>query len=380
MGCRKNSPGKPCCETEPCPSECDVFFDEPYHDITFTFNGIANTVRIYKGVSFPCNYIGSICYVEDSTVETYVCVDELILPSSIAAVTCPTCDSTIVEYTEYPFSYTTFESGRPEYSYLQTRERRSYKLFQWRKRRYTVSVSLRQLSGTAMRLQVSITTEERIRYTYSDCNKYSHRKITVPSCPDRTCTFADGVLTCDVDWTTPPEPTIGPWISDGEVSEPPDPQDPFGEGCPAATAWPFSDYVLDRAFPYVCPDTTTFDTVTIRSFVCAGNWGTTDSTFNQRIGERCCEGAEASSSADSYLVQSVDYFSLPLECNDLCGATPVYRDTPRPEDGLPSGDLAGGSVEDPNIILPDVTAGCESTLTKTRNFIGKPATFNATIC
>jgi hypothetical protein len=378
VGCRKNSPGEPCCDS--CPTTCTEALPS-YYDVSVTFNGITKVVRIYQMAGL-CNFVGSICWEDESTIQTYVCLTESVMPQTIEAVTCPTCNTDIIEYTEYPFGYTTFEPGRPEYSYLQTRARGSYKMFQWRKRRYTLSVVLRQIAGTSMRLQVSILTEERIRYTYSECNKYSYRKITVPACPDRTCVFADGVLTCDVDWTTPPEPTLGPWIGDGAVSEATDPQDPFGDGCPAATAWPYSDYFVDRGPLYTCPDTTTPGTVTIRFVRCNNNesWGITDNTFPTSIGEQCCDGVMPGTNTDSFLVQEINYFSEPLECDDLCGETPVYRETPTPEDGVPTDDIEGGPFEDPNIILPEESDDCESTLTKTRSLIARPATFNATIC
>ena len=88
---------------------------------------------------------------------------------------------------------------------------------------------------------------------------------------------------------------------------------------------------------------------------------------------------------DTYLAQSMRYYSLPLECDDLCGTTPVYRDTPEPEDGLPVGDIAGGTTTDtdctPECGVPafGVISGT-GTMPRTRAYIAKAATFNATIC
>lgn len=384
-----------CCDA--CPPACTSVLPG-YYDVSITFNGITKVVRITQ-VSNLCNYFGMLCW-EDATTQdgSYVCTFES--DTTIPPVTCPTCDLTILEYTEYPFSYRTFEHGRPEYWYHQGRTRASYKLFRWKKRRYQVYVNLTQISGTSMRLSVEINTEERVRFTESSCIKFAYRKITVPACPDRTCTYADGVLTCDVDWTSPPSPTAGPWFDDGTITAP-DPQDPFASGCSAYPNWLYSTYATEQAFPN-CPEGAYTSNSASNRFAGCGSsqvWGTTDVPGTMLTGEFCVHGSpnvclrpemitaygNCDDQEDTYLAQSMTYYSLPLECTALCGAKPVYRDTPKPEDGLPSGDIAGGTTTDTNCTpecgVPNfgIIAGT-GTMPRTRTFIAKAATFNVTIC
>lgn len=393
MGCRKNSPGTPCCDG--CPSTCTDSLAS-YYDVSITFNGITKVIRINQ-LAGLCNYFGSLCWSDATTQDgSYTCTYES--DTTIAAVTCPTCDYTIIEYTEYPFSYKSFEHGRPSYWYHQGRIRASYKLFRWKKRRYQVSVSLTQISGVNLRLAVNIVTQERIRFTEENCIKYAYRKITVPACPDRTCTFADGVLTCDVNWDSPPAPTAGAWIGDGTIVAS-DPQDPFGDPCSSMPDWLYSTYAIEQAFPN-CPDESSSDPVSNRGVTCGpdpGPWFTFDTPRDMPNYEQCAHGSpmvcyrngmiigNCYQQEDTFLEQSMTYFSLPLVCTALCGTTPVYRDTPQPENGLPTGDIAGGTTTDsncnPECGVPTFgTISGTGTMPQTRSFIAKPATFNATIC
>lgn len=381
---------KKCCgPDEACPTTCTDAL-EAFYDVSITFNGITKVIRINPIAGSPCNYFGYLCWVDATTQDgSYECTYES--DTTLPAVTCPACSYDIIAYTEYPYTYTTFERGRPAYWYHQGRLRASYKLFRWKKRRYQVYVSLTQITGTGMRLSVEINTQERVRFTESSCVKYAYRRIDVPACPDRTCVYAGGVLSCDVDWTTPPSPTVGAWIGDGTITAP-DPEDPFGDACASMPDWRYSTYATEQAFPN-CNDLATYDSVSNRLASC----GIFDSTVPMGNYEQCTHGSpflcyiygfltgNCYGQEDTFLEQSMRYYSLPLECDDLCGAIPVYRDTPTPEGGLPVGDIAGGTTTDtdctPECSVPTFgTISGSGTMPQTRTYIAKPATFNATIC
>jgi len=404
MGCRKNSPGKPCCDTDPCPPECDDFYTPSYYDAVFTLNGITKTVRLNKGTSFPCEYGGFICWADaseklgDITIEiepgyTIPTATDCFL-GSVNTI----CDRT-EDFSEYDFDtgngqVTEIKRGRPSYSYAVTSGHYKHKIQRWGKRRYSVDIRVYPIvSGdTALRMKVLIVSSQAIRYSASCCTQAVHAIVTCPACSDQTCVttfefYAPTGTVCVPSPHVKPTCTLGSWIGYAAITLD-EPIDPFGEVATDCSSVP--PFPWNPSLPVNCPGTPEYGTtsVTVTGVSCVASAWTTFSysvtvntgtvCYNDSISHYCLNGClfqYCTSQEDTEYYQEVEYFSEPFECTDSCGPIAVYRDTPEPEiTGLPTENYPAGETTDADCVT------YYGSMSQKRKFIAWPATFNVTIC
>lgn len=405
MGCRKHSPGKPCCDTDPCPPTCDEFFDELYYDANFTFNGIATTIRINKGVSFPCQYGGFICWSDPSEKLGDITIEIEPFHTPFSAENClflnngngDACNRT-VDFNGYDFDTGNGQvvetlRGRPAYTYVATSGFYKQKIQRWGKRRYSVDISVYQISGgTAMRLRVTIVSSQAIRYSASCCTQTLYAIVTCPACADRICTttFVSGGATETVCVPSPyvtPACTLGSWIGYSEITLD-DPLDPFGEVASDCSSVP--PFPWNPDLPVECPGLPEYGTTSVtvtNAFCVASNWITSESSVTVNTGTVCyndvvshycpngCFFLYCLEQENTELYYEVQYFSEPFECTDPCGPIAVYRETPEPEiTGIPTEDYPAGETEDADCVT------YYGSMSQKRKYIAFPATFNVTLC
>ena len=405
MGCRKNSPGKPCCDNPPCPPACDDFYTPVYYDATFTFNGITKTVRINKGISFPCNYGGFICWGDPSEKLGDITIEIEPGHAPFSPSNClflnngngDACDRT-EDFSGYDFDTGNGQAvetirGRPSYSYAATSGHYKQKIQRWGKRRYSVNISVGQVaSGTALRLRLNIVSSQAIRYSSSCCTQAVYAIVTCPACDDRICTttFVSGGATGTVCVPSPyitPACTLGSWIGYSAITLD-EPIDPFGEVATDCSSVP--PFPWNPALPSECPSAPVYGTISLTldtvgcpnsqwvpsTYAVSVNTGTF--CYNDAVGHYCpisCSFVYCTEQEDTEYYQEVEYNSEPFECTDACGQKAVYREVSEPEiTGHPTEDYPAGQTTDADCVT------YYGSMSQKRDYIAWPATFNVTIC